>query len=424
MGIVWHLALKDIRLLVRDKMGLFWALGFPFMTALFFGLLFGGSGQAGRGMKIGIVDDDDSPGSAKFIKLLSESPSLATWKMTLGDAQTKVRKGELTAYLRIKEGFGESAGFFGAGADSAGIEVGMDPARKAEEGFLQGILMQTAVQLMQERFSDSGQVQKQIDRAKENIAKAANLNAIQRGTLGELMDSLGKWSKQMPDNQADRSFNMAPMKLESKSIVKDEAAAPRSSFDITFPQGIMWGILGTITTFAVGLAMERNNGTLLRLRLAPITYTQILAGKALACFLMCILIVAILLTVGKLFFGVRFDNLALLSLAVVCSGVCYTGIMMLLSTLGKTERAVSGVGWGVLMPLTMIGGGTIPVFFMPEWLRNLSHLSPIKWSILGMEGGIWRSFSLGEMLLPCGIQLAIGIFCFFLGVAMVRKLEG
>lgn len=424
MGIVWQLAFKDIRLLVRDRMGLFWALGFPFLTALFFGYLFGGSGQPGRGLMVGVVDDDNSAGSAKFIKLLSESPSVAAWEMSLEDAQTKVRKGELTAYLLIKEGFGESAGFFGAGADSAGIEVGMDPARKAEEGFLQGILMQTAVQMMQERFADSGEMQKQVDRAKENIAKAANLNPMQRGALGELMESLGKWSKQMPDQKADRSFNMSPMKLETKSVVKDETAGPRSSFDITFPQGIMWGILGTITTFAVGLAMERNNGTLLRLRLAPITYTQILAGKALACFLTCITIVAILLTVGKLFFKVRFDNLALLSLAVISSGICYTGIMMLLSTLGKTERSVSGVGWGVLMPLTMIGGGTIPVFFMPEWLRNMSNFSPIKWSILGMEGGIWRAFSFEEMLLPCGIQVAIGIVCFFVGVWMVRKLEG
>jgi len=58
---------------------------------------------------------------------------------------------------------------------------------------------------------------------------------------------------------------------------------------------------------------------------------------------------------------------------------------------------------------------------MPPWMRSVSHFSPIKWGILALEGGIWRHFSVTEMLLPCGILLGLGAAFFALGVLMLRR---
>ena len=41
------LALKDLRLLWRDKVNVFWVLGFPLIMALFFGSIFSGGGGSG-----------------------------------------------------------------------------------------------------------------------------------------------------------------------------------------------------------------------------------------------------------------------------------------------------------------------------------------------------------------------------------------
>ena len=89
---------------------------------------------------------------------------------------------------------------------------------------------------------------------------------------------------------------------------------------------------------------------------------------------------------------------------------------MLLSVLGKTEQSAGGIGWAVLLVMAMLGGGMIPLFIMPGWMQTLSHVSPVKWSILAMEGAIWRGFSFGEMMLPCGILLGVGLACFAIGV--------
>jgi ABC-2 type transport system permease protein len=90
--------------------------------------------------------------------------------------------------------------------------------------------------------------------------------------------------------------------------------------------------------------------------------------------------------------------------------------MMLLSVLGKTQEAASGIGWAVLLIFSMLGGGMIPYFIMPSWMHTLSHLSPVKWSILALEGAIWRRFTVAEMALPCGILLCAGLVFFAIGV--------
>jgi ABC-2 type transport system permease protein len=73
--------------------------------------------------------------------------------------------------------------------------------------------------------------------------------------------------------------------------------------------------------------------------------------------------------------------------------------------------------------MAMIGGGMVPLFLMPPWLQTVSHLSPVKWAILTMEGAIWWGFSLTEMAVPCGILLAVGGGCFAIGVAAFRWTE-
>jgi ABC-2 type transport system permease protein len=94
---------------------------------------------------------------------------------------------------------------------------------------------------------------------------------------------------------------------------------------------------------------------------------------------------------------------------------------MFISTLGKTEQSVGGAGWAILMIMAMFGGAMMPLAFMPSWMRNISHFSPIKWAILAMEGAIWRDFRFTEMLVPCAVLIAVGAVFFTLGVFMLRK---
>jgi ABC-2 type transport system permease protein len=63
----------------------------------------------------------------------------------------------------------------------------------------------------------------------------------------------------------------------------------------------------------------------------------------------------------------------------------------------------------------------IPLVFMPKFMTAISHFSPVKWSILSLEGAIWRGFSLDEMLLPCGALVLTGAVCLAIGTVVLSR---
>lgn len=74
-SILW-LALKDLRLLWRDRVGLFWVLALPLLMALFFGSILG-TGDSGKAkMTIAAVDESGSPVAEAFFVKLESSRAL------------------------------------------------------------------------------------------------------------------------------------------------------------------------------------------------------------------------------------------------------------------------------------------------------------------------------------------------------------
>ncbi len=422
MGILLHLAVKDLRLLWRDKLGLFWVVGFPLIMALFFGSIYGGGGGDTAAMPIAVVDEDLSAGSRLFTSKLEASDALEVQSLNLETAKTGVRKGNLVAFVHLEKGFGDSFALFGG--ENAPFEVGIDPARRAESGYLQGVLMQASFETLQGRFADPAAMRAKVQSGIANLSKEDATSPpdpqrdVLKGFLGSLDQFLG--SVDTDTYKQGLSFGGASGGVRTVSVAREETE-PKSAFEISFPAAVTWGLLGCTAAFALSLVRERLSGTLLRLRLAPLSHAQVLAGKGLACFITCASATSLMLLLGHLMFHVRVPSVPLLALAVASSAWCFVGIMMLLSTAGRTIHAVSGIGWGCFVVMEMLGGGMVPLINMPKWMLTLSHFSPVKWAILSMEGAIWRGFSLTEMLLPCGILVGVGAITFALGVIVMSR---
>jgi len=150
---------------------------------------------------------------------------------------------------------------------------------------------------------------------------------------------------------------------------------------------------------------------------------HILPGKGVACFLSCIGVMIILLLFGKIVFGVNLSHIPQLVIAIFSSALCFVGIMMFMSVLGRTERAVAGSGWSILMVMSMVGGAMVPLMAMPSWMKMLSKGSPVRWAIYSLEGAIWRDFSLLEMMQPAIILIGIGLLFFTIGATIIARSE-
>ena len=110
-------------------------------------------------------------------------------------------------------------------------------------------------------------------------------------------------------------------------------------------------------------------------------------------------------------------------LAVGSMAFCFMGLMMLMSTIGKTERARRRRRLGDHDAVHDDRRRHDPLAFMPGWMQTVSNISPVKWGILALEGAIWRDFTLTEMLLPCSILLGIGAVAFAAGVKLLSRQE-
>jgi ABC-2 type transport system permease protein len=424
---IWRLALKDLRQLSRDKFSLFWLFVMPLIMALFIGSMFGGPSSA---LRVAVVDDDRSAASIQFLKALSGSEAVRLLNtpggeeddvpLTLDEARDLVRRQKAAAYLYIRKGFGDSPAGIVPAADK--LELGIDPSRKAEAGLLQGVLMERLFSGMADLFSKPEAARTEMKKATANLEKARDLSPDQKASLRTLFADLDRFlSDANWQGLNGKGSPFANMTVRVTEVAGGDATGPRSAFEITFPQSITWGIFGCIAAFAMSVVQERRTGTYLRLRVSPLSRAQILAGKGLACFLACVAVMLLVLGFARLFFGLRVLDPAKLALAIACSAICFVGMMMAMSVLGRTERAVAGSVWALNMPLAMVGGGMIPLIFMPPWMQSLSNFSPVKWMIYSLEGAIWRGFSYAEMALPCAILVSIGVVFSCVGVAVLDR---
>jgi ABC-2 type transport system permease protein len=417
------MAFKDLRILLRDRSGFFFTLVWPLLISVFFGVMFGGNRgrEQASAIDIAVVDEDNTAGSREFIEALEAGGEFAITILDREQAFDAVKGREAVAYVVLKPGFGEASMrvFWGEPPE---VEVGIDPSRSAAASMVEGILMKYASRRMGQALSDQDMQRNNIRSARETLAEDEGVPPEIRTNLSRLFADLDRFMDEeaaytdSSDTTQSSMGGLEPIRVERVDVAGAVYQGPRSAYAITFPQGVIWGLIGTAAGFAVSIVVERTRGTLFRLQTAPISRTSVLGGKALACFISILLMSAVLYTLAFFIFGLRPVSLPMLGLAVVSSAVGFVGLMMLLAVSGKTEQAVGGIGWAVLIVMSMVGGGMIPLFFMPSWMRTISTFSPVKWSVLAMEGAVWRGFSFLEMLKPCGILVGVGVICFTIGV--------
>ncbi len=423
MRLIAIMAQKDLRLLWRDKVSLFWVLGFPLIMGLFFGSVFSGSGGGGGGtMRIVVTDEVASEFSRDLIAQLDSSLSLTVRRMPADSARERVAKGRLVGHVQITPTADDDAQTFTPGG---GLEltIGIDPSRQAEAGYLKGLITQAYFTVLQKQFKDPKVTQDWVSKGKSALDTASDLTPQQRDVLSNLFTGLEGLSTQFDSSMLTEAspFGSPPITVTDVQVNRE---GPRSAYEISFPQAMIWALIGVTATFAMTIVQERTRGTFLRLRLAPMSRAHVLAGKGLACFTASIVVCAFLIVFGQVTLGVRVMNYTGLAIALVAASICFVGLMMMVSAMGRSEQAVAGASWSVLLLSSMTGGGMIPLVVLPGWMQTVSHISPVKWSILGFEASIWRGYTTPELLPIAGLLIAIGAVAFGIGVFLLNRRDG
>ena len=148
-------------------------------------------------------------------------------------------------------------------------------------------------------------------------------------------------------------------------------------------------VLSGIQSLGIDIAGERSDGTLKRLGGSPLPVVSYFLGKVGMVLATAVAQLALLLTVARLVFGValpasgalwaRFAGIFLLSILMsVVLGIAISG-------LPRSGRSASAVIVPILLVLQFISGVYFRFADLPDWLRNVAGIFPLKWIAQGMR---------------------------------------
>jgi ABC-2 type transport system permease protein len=165
----------------------------------------------------------------------------------------------------------------------------------------------------------------------------------------------------------------------------------------------------TLTAFAV--VREREIGTLEQMMVTPIRPVEFILGKTLPFFLIGILDVSLIATVGSLWFHIPFrGSLAVLALGALLFLVCMLGVGLLISTIVSTQQQAMVLAFFFIMPAITFSGFGFPISTMPQWLQNLTYLSPLRYFLVVLRGTYLKGVGM-DILWPQMAAMAGFGFC-------------
>jgi ABC-2 type transport system permease protein len=153
---------------------------------------------------------------------------------------------------------------------------------------------------------------------------------------------------------------------------------------------IAYGVLATgFVTMGAGIAMDREDGTLKRLRGTPITASAYLMGKLILVLVLSVAEAATLILVGALVFGMPLpDATHWLTFAwlFVLSTVACTLCGIAVSAIVRHARTAGAILNVPLVILQFISGVFItPITQLPSWLVTVASCFPVKWMAQGFR---------------------------------------
>ena len=415
------LALKDLRLLSRDRAAAFFTFVFPLAIALFFGYVF--SGTTAEPMRVAAFVESASPAADTLVRALSEDGAFVLNRVeSREDGERLVRSGTAAALVVVPASY--AAGVDGMLA-GAGPHLGLvvDPSRRAEGSMLVGKVHEVGFRTVFSSMADPVQFGRALDRMEASL-KDSEFSASDKLAIRVALGRARSMAAQSPkDAGTGGTSGMSAWKPISVDVTElaMRPGIPANSFAISFTQGVAWALFGAVLAFGSGIAEERQRGTLVRLRVSPMSPNGILMGKALACFLTCMATEWLLVFVGIAFFHVAVSSWLAMTVVIAVTAFGFSGLMMLLAAGFRTEGGAQGAGRAVLLVLAMVGGGTVPLVFMPPFLRAASNISPFKWAVMAAEGATWRNWGPDEMWMPLAVLAAIGTVGLTAGTALVRR---
>lgn len=140
-------------------------------------------------------------------------------------------------------------------------------------------------------------------------------------------------------------------------------------------------LFGATSIEAVVIAFEKRVGSLDRLIMAPLRTSTLLMGKLLGGALFGMLTGAILLLISGLFWDMPLPHLSYLPPVFLLSSLAFATLGMLVAVSVQEVFEAMTLANYFRFPMIFLCGVFVPVLSMPVWIRSLSYVLPLTYSV-------------------------------------------
>jgi ABC-2 type transport system permease protein len=370
---------SDLLQRMRDKSVLIFALLVPLALMTVFNLVFGAADDLEIDpVTVAIsapVDDELAQQLISVVRSLDAADELDVTVVETDEAtgRRQVEDGDTPLALLVPDGFGNAA--------RAGEPITVEAVRGDEAGLGAEIVLSVVDGVLADVAS--GTV----------TARAALAEGVAPADVGALVEQ-----------------------ATSGGLAYDVESGQASDEQLSAGAALVAGQTGLFLLFTVsfgvtGLLVDRESGTLARLRSMPIAGWVIVAAKALVSFVLGVVATAVLLAVGGYLFDADFGSVPAVAVLVLCAAAAGTSVMFLVVRVARTSEQ-AGIATSIVALVLGIGGGAFFPVSATGALSGLLDLNPVAALLRGLG-----TTSGGGGLADIGVPVAI-----MLGFALVMLL--
>lgn len=323
--VLLRLTLANLKIIVRNRQSLFWALAFPLILVAVFGVFI--QDQASAATTIAVVDHADDSVSQQLIASLDQVPSFEIQRRDDEEqARQEIESGDLGYLLVIPQGLAKSM----SASPPANVTLVYDDTN------LQGGIIVSVVQ-------------RSLDQM--NLALAGAPSQLALSTEGVL--------------SSDTNF-----------------------FDFLLPGLATWGIMSySVIGLATTMAAYRDKQILKRILATPLKVRVFFIAQVLAYLVMALVQAALILGMGALVFGATIGgNYLYIALLILIGNIVFLNMGFIVGAFSKTVQAASGLGNAVVLPLLFFSGVFFPPDALPVFVKVLIDVLPLAPMLEALRG--------------------------------------
>jgi ABC-2 type transport system permease protein len=174
-----------------------------------------------------------------------------------------------------------------------------------------------------------------------------------------------------------------------------------------------------LTTFA--FFFEWGWATWDRLRASSATSLEVVLGKSLPRVVMSVVQFVVVFAIGIPLFDLHVRGpIEALTPLVLAFAVCLVLLGVAVTAICRTAQEANAFSVVGMVVFGAVGGALVPFSVLPGWARTAAPLTPTYWAMRGFRSVILDGQSLGGVVAPIGVLLAMAVLFGVVALARFR----